>query len=134
MNGDTHLNSQGSEEVKIKEVQVDGFGVWKGLKVQELSEDITVFCGQNEAGKTTLMQFIRSMMFGFSPDRLDKYTPPVYGGLAGGTCDLVTATGTYEVQRHVDPNRHSDPIGDLTVIDGHDGAVDGTAKLSSVLS
>ena len=120
--------------MKIKELQVDGFGVWKGLKVQDLSEDITVFCGQNEAGKTTLMQFIRSMMFGFSPDRLGKYTPPVYGGLAGGTCDLVTPTGTYEVQRHVDPNRHSDPIGDLTVIDGHDGAVHGTAKLSSVLS
>jgi uncharacterized protein YhaN len=134
MIGDTHLNSQGSEEVKIKELQVDGFGVWKGLKVQGLSEDITVFCGQNEAGKTTLMQFIRSMMFGFSPDRLDKYTPPVYGGLAGGTCALVTPTGTYEVQRHVDPNRHSDPIGDLTVIDGHDGTVHGTAKLSSVLS
>lgn len=120
--------------MKIKELQVDGFGVWKGLKVDALSDDITVFCGQNEAGKTTLMKFIRSMMFGFSPDRLDKYTPPVYGGLAGGTCDLVTPTGTYEVQRHVDPNRHADPIGDLTVIDGHDGSVHGRAQLSSILS
>ena len=120
--------------MKIKDLQVDGFGVWKGLKVQGLSDDITVFCGQNEAGKTTLMQFIRSMMFGFSTDRLEKYTPPVYGGLAGGTCDLVTPTGNYEVQRHVDPNRHADPIGDLTVIDGHDGTVHGRAHLNSLLS
>ena len=120
--------------MKIKDLQVDGFGVWKGLKIDSLSDDITVFCGQNEAGKTTLMQFIRSMMFGFSPDRLDKYTPPVYGGLAGGNCDIVTPTGTFEVQRHVDPNRHSDPIGDLTVIDSHDGSVHGRAQLSSILS
>ena len=103
--------------MKIDNLNVDGFGVWKGLQVDGVSEHLTLFCGQNEAGKTTMMQYIRSMMFGFSPDRLNKYTPPVYGGLAGGSLDLLTPTGTYEVQRHVDPNRHSDPIGDLTVID-----------------
>ncbi len=120
--------------MKITDVQVDGFGVWKGLTVESLSNEITVFCGQNEAGKTTLMQFIRSMMFGFSPDRLGKYTPPVYGGLAGGSIDINTPTGVFEVQRHVDPNRHSDPIGDLAVTDTHDGSVHGRAQLSSLLS
>ena len=101
--------------MKITDLQVDGFGVWKGLTVESISDNITVFCGYNEAGKTTLMQFIRSMMFGFSQDRLTKYTPPVYGGLAGGALDVTTPTGVFEVQRHVDPNRHSDPIGDLAV-------------------
>ena len=52
--------------MKITDLQVDGFGVWKGLSVESISDEITVFCGENEAGKTTLMQFIRSMMFGFS--------------------------------------------------------------------
>ncbi len=120
--------------MKITDLQVDGFGVWKGLTVEGLSNEITVFCGYNEAGKTTLMQFVRSMMFGFSPDRLEKYTPPVYGGLAGGSLDMTTPTGVFEVQRHVDPNRHSDPIGDLAVTDGHDGSVHGRAHLSSLLS
>ena len=120
--------------MKITDVQVGGFGVWKGLSVDNISDEITVFCGYNEAGKTTLMQFIRSMMFGFSTERLNKYTPPVYGGLAGGSLDITTPTGVFEVQRHVDPNRHSDPIGDLTVIDGHDGSVHGRAHLSSLLS
>ena len=120
--------------MKITDLQVDGFGVWKGLTVESLSDEITVFCGYNEAGKTTLMQFVRSMMFGFSPDRLEKYTPPVYGGLAGGSLDMTTPTGVFEVQRHVDPNRHSDPIGDLAVTDGHDGSVHGRAHLSSLLS
>jgi uncharacterized protein YhaN len=120
--------------MKISDVQVDGFGVWKGLTVESLSDNMTIFCGYNEAGKTTLMQFIRSMMFGFSPDRLGKYTPPVYGGLAGGSMDIVTPTGTFEIQRHVDPNRHSDPIGDLAVTDSHDGSVHGRAHLSSLMS
>ena len=58
--------------MKITDLQVDGFGVWKGLVVEGLSDEITVFCGYNEAGKTTLMQFIRSMMFGFSPEPPSK--------------------------------------------------------------
>jgi uncharacterized protein YhaN len=120
--------------VKIKDIQVDGFGVWKGLTVESLSDEITVFCGQNEAGKTTLMQFIRSMIFGFSTDRLSKYNPPVYGGLTGGSIDVNTPVGNFEIQRHVDPNRHSDSIGDLAVTDGHDGSVHGRAHLSSLLS
>lgn len=120
--------------MKITDLQVDGFGVWKGLTVESISDDITVFHGYNEAGKTTMMQFIRSMMFGFSPERLSKYTPPVYGGLAGGSLDISTPTGIFEVQRHVDPNRHSDPIGDLAVTDSHDGSVHGRAHLSSLMS
>ena len=120
--------------MKITDVQVDGFGVWKGLTVESLSDNMTIFCGYNEAGKTTLMQFIRSMMFGFSPERLSKYTPPVYGGLAGGSIDISTPTGVFEIQRHVDPNRHSDPIGDLAVTDANDGSVHGRAHLSSLMS
>ena len=120
--------------MKITDLQVDGFGVWKGLTVESISDDITVFCGYNEAGKTTLMQFIRSMMFGFSPERIGKYTPPVYGGLAGGTLDMTTPTGIFEVQRHVDPNRQADPIGDLAVTDAHDGSVHGRAQLSTLMS
>lgn len=120
--------------MKITDLQVDGFGVWKGLTVEALSDDLTVFCGYNEAGKTTLMQFVRAMMFGFSQDRIEKYTPPVYGGLAGGSMDIVTGAGNFEVQRFVDPNRHADPIGDLAVTDAHDGSVHGRAHLSSLMS
>jgi uncharacterized protein YhaN len=129
-----HNHNSGEHAVKIDNLSVDGFGVWKGLQVDGVSEHLTLFCGQNEAGKTTMMQYIRSMMFGFSPERLNKYTPPVYGGLAGGSVDLLTPTGNYEVQRYVDPNRHSDPIGDLTVIDGNDGSVHGRAQLNALMS
>ncbi len=120
--------------MKISDLQVDGFGVWKGLTVDSLSDDVTVFYGQNEAGKTTLMQFIRSIMFGFSNDRRDKYVPPVYGGLAGGSAEIYSTLGSFEIQRHVDPNRINDVTGDLAVTDTNDGTVHGRAKLGNLLS
>lgn len=122
------------EAVKIQELEVDGFGVWKGLKADGLTRNVTVFYGQNEAGKTTLMQFVRSMLFGFSPDRREKYVPPVYGGLAGGTLTVTSGNSRFEIQRHVDPNRHADPVGDLTLIDEASGDVHGQVQLSNLLS
>ncbi len=120
--------------MRLTDVQIDGFGVWKGLHVESLGENMTVFYGQNEAGKTTLMQFMRSMMFGFASERRDKYVPPVYGGLAGGAVWVRAPQGHYEIQRHVDPNRHADAVGDLTVIDADKGDVYGSAQLASLLS
>jgi len=120
--------------VKITDFQIDSFGVWKGLTVDKLSDNMTLFCGYNEAGKTTMMQFCRAMMFGFSQERIEKYTPPVYGGLAGGLLEISSPEGAFEVQRFVDPNRHSDPIGDLTVTDLVDGTVHGRARLSNLMS
>lgn len=119
--------------MRVNDFEVDGFGVWKGLEVEHVSNELTVFCGYNEAGKTTLMQFVRSMLFGFSSSRLEKYSPPVYGGLAGGTVGLTTSCGSFEVQRHVDPNHCHDLVGDLVVIDSRDGAVHGHSKLQSLL-
>lgn len=119
--------------MKIKDFEVDGFGVWKGLKVEQVSNELTLFCGYNEAGKTTLMQFLRSIMFGFSSTRLEKYSPPIYGGLAGGAVGFSTSVGSFEVQRHVDSGRCQDPAGELVVIDGLDGAVHGQNKLQSFL-
>jgi uncharacterized protein YhaN len=120
--------------VRINDLQVDGFGVWKGLAVDRLSPDITVFYGQNEAGKTTLMQFVRSMLFGFAPERLEKYTPPVYGGVAGGSLFVKAPQGTFEIQRHVDPSRPADTIGDLSLVDTQDGDLHGNGQLTQLLS
>ena len=120
--------------MKITDFQIDSFGVWKGLSVDKLSDNMTLFCGYNEAGKTTMMQFCRAMMFGFSKERIEKYTPPVYGGLAGGILEISSPEGAFEIQRFIDPNRRSDSIGDLTVTDLADGTVHGRARLSNLMS
>ena len=55
--------------MKINALEIDGYGVWTGLEIERLSDGLSVLYGANEAGKTTLLQFIRSMLYGFSPAR-----------------------------------------------------------------
>ena len=53
--------------MKITELQVERFGVWSDLNLQLNTGGTSVFYGPNEAGKSTLMRFIRAMLFGFRP-------------------------------------------------------------------
>jgi uncharacterized protein YhaN len=85
--------------MKITTVQIDGFGVWSDLRIERLSESLNVFYGPNEAGKTTLLQFIRSVLYGFSPGR-QRYLPPLHGGRAGGTLDVASPHGHFQISRH----------------------------------
>ena len=85
--------------MKITDARIDGFGVWNAMSVDGLSETITLFYGPNEAGKTTLMQFVRAVLYGFSPDRQKLYFPPVYGGEPGGILRVQNHTGEFVVER-----------------------------------
>jgi uncharacterized protein YhaN len=53
--------------MKITELQVERFGVWSDLTLPLTPGSTSVFYGPNEAGKSTLMRFIRAMLFGFRP-------------------------------------------------------------------
>lgn len=56
--------------MKITSLDIERFGIWSGLHVRKLSEGLNVFYGPNEAGKTTLMQFVRAMLYGFDGERM----------------------------------------------------------------
>ncbi|NNE01004.1 MAG: AAA family ATPase [Pirellulaceae bacterium] len=117
--------------MKVKDIHIDGFGVWSGLSVDALPEGMTLFYGPNEAGKTTLMQFIRSMLYGFTDERREKYLPPVYGGTPGGAIRVTGPGGGYQIRRHhqlTDKNS----TGQLTVT-GPDGLSQGQHRLSMLL-
>ncbi len=45
--------------MKLIDAHIDGFGVWSDLSLADLSPQCTVFYGPNEAGKTTLLEFLR---------------------------------------------------------------------------
>jgi uncharacterized protein YhaN len=77
----------------IRELQVDGYGALHGLKL-ELEASVTVLYGRNEAGKSTLLRFIRSMLYGF-PTRKDPVErgEPVFGGRHGGRLMLSDKSG-----------------------------------------
>ena len=86
--------------MRILSAHIDGFGVWSGLKLESLHDRIAVFYGPNEAGKTTLLEFVRTVLYGFSRDRTRRYLPPVRGGQPGGSLQVLGPGGRFTVSRH----------------------------------
>jgi len=85
--------------VKITAWDIDRFGLWKELSASGLSDGLTVFYGPNEAGKTTLMQFVRAMLYGFGGERR-RYVGgpfPVFGNPAGDHAQpLIAGSGSFD--------------------------------------
>ncbi len=76
--------------MQISGWSIDGFGVFAGSEVRDVPGGLVVFHGPNEAGKSTLMAFIRGMLFGFPTGNVRelKYSP-MRGGRHGGRLFLV---------------------------------------------
>ncbi|MBA2939895.1 AAA family ATPase [Paenibacillus sp. CGMCC 1.16610] len=79
--------------MKIVSIQVDGFG---SLRQRQLDTDspLALFYGANEAGKSTLMGFVRAVLFGFPTrqNRSERYEP-LGGGAHGGALTLQDEQG-----------------------------------------
>jgi len=86
----------------IKDLHIDGFGVWSDLELTDLDAGLTLFYGENETGKTTLLEFVRSVLYGFNDERRSKYLPPMRGGLGGGTLGVETHAGKFRVRRRAE--------------------------------
>ena len=103
--------------MKIKTIDIDGFGVWNGLKIEDLTDNTTVVYGPNEAGKTTLMQFVRAVLYGYTPERRKKYLPPVNGGKPGGRLLLADSVGQFLAHRTASIMDVPEDTGPLTIVD-----------------
>ena len=80
--------------MRIRDLRIDGFGRFANLELGPFDQPVTVFHGPNEAGKSTLLEFIRRVLFGF-PDgrsRLNPY-PPLAGGRHGGRITILSDGG-----------------------------------------
>ncbi|MCA9050704.1 MAG: AAA family ATPase, partial [Planctomycetaceae bacterium] len=53
--------------MKITEIDIDRFRIWRSLLLKLNPAGLNVIYGPNEAGKTTLMRFVRSILYGFEP-------------------------------------------------------------------
>jgi len=100
--------------MKITDLKIDGFGVWHDLSLRGMSPELTVFYGPNEAGKSTLMQFMRSILYGVTPTRRERYLPPVVGGRPGGWLKVQTDNGPLTISRYAD--RGPADVGKVTII------------------
>ena len=77
--------------MQIREIHIDGFGIFNDSHFSGLTSGINVLYGCNEFGKSTLLSFIRRILFGFprTSSKVNPY-PALNGGTYGGriVCEL----------------------------------------------
>ena len=106
--------------MRLTAIHIDGFGIFHDFDVERLSPGLNVFLGDNESGKTTLLAFLRTILFGFPPgQRRENLYPPLKGGRHGGRLILLGQEGEeYAVTRH--QGRKRGPV-TVTLPDGSQG-------------
>jgi len=87
--------------MRIERIEIDGFGRFHEAR-WPFDAGLTVLVGANEAGKTTLLNALRALLFGFEATRDGRtWYPPLRGGRRGGRLVLQTAAGErWTVERH----------------------------------
>ncbi len=99
----------------FKRFYIDGFGVWCNQTFDSLDPGLNIFVADNEGGKTTLMNFVRAMLYGFRSSR-SRHGPryePLRGGKHGGYLEIHDDGKTFRITRTEDG---SSP-GDLQITD-----------------
>ncbi|MBI4305341.1 MAG: AAA family ATPase, partial [Chloroflexi bacterium] len=90
--------------MRIQKVQIEGFGPLYKREVGPLSPRVNVITGPNEAGKSALRAFIRTVLLGFPragsiEDRAFGY-PAVDGVAHGGSIEFLDSEGrTFLIER-----------------------------------
>lgn len=77
----------------IQSFHIDGFGIFADVQVDNLPPGLTVFLGENEAGKSTCLEFLRTMLVGYPNARSKdarRIPPSLRGGRPGGSLHLVS--------------------------------------------
>ncbi len=86
--------------MRLEEFHLEGFGHFHQHTVGPLDRNVTVLYGPNEAGKSTLLAFVRAVLFGFPQRGRNQYYPPLAGGRHGGRIRFVDDNGArYTLER-----------------------------------
>jgi len=75
--------------MRMAEFYIDGFGRFADLSFADIPPGLTVIRGDNEAGKSTLLAFLRSILFGLPGRNQKDFYPPLEGGRKGGRIILL---------------------------------------------
>ena len=78
--------------MRLEKLYLDGFGHFHKYTIDDISDNVTVFYGPNEAGKSTLLAFIRGVLFEF-PRSVASHYPPLSGGKYGGRITVSDSAG-----------------------------------------
>jgi len=98
--------------MRLEKLQIQGFGRLEHKEI-ELKGPVTVLYGPNEAGKSTLLGFVRAMLFGI-PSRTYgamRYEP-LRGGAHGGMLTLRDSEGSlWTIERYARSREGASPAG-----------------------
>ncbi len=72
--------------MRMKILEIENFGVHSGQRFEFSSSGLQLVYGANEAGKTTLLQLVRSLLFGFP--HVSEYATMVDGRQVAASCLL----------------------------------------------
>lgn len=81
--------------MKIERIEIDGFGCHKDLSLS-FREDFNLLCGKNESGKSTVLAFIETILYGFEEDDRNFWRP-WNGSPFGGTLTFTEQNVSYKV-------------------------------------
>lgn len=80
---------------------IEGYGLFADYPVSGLSPGLNIFFGANEAGKSTLLEFLREMLFGIELSRNKPKRYPARPGLRhGGRLFVETEDGPAVIERY----------------------------------
>lgn len=124
--------------MKISDIHIDGFGIWHDRTWEALSPGVNVFCGPNEAGKTTLMSFVRSVLFGFERRSHPRRYEPISGGNHGGFLDIAVQGQEWRIRRQGGRHVRGSVAVELLGLPGDagprpDGGTDAESQLEQLL-
>jgi uncharacterized protein YhaN len=114
--------------MRIERLIIDGFGHFAGEELGPFEKNVVVFQGANEAGKSTLLAFIQTVLFGFGrrPGLTD--VPALSGGDHGGRIVAVDHDG-----RNITVERHAGPHGGRLRLWMPDGTTGGHDELNRLI-
>jgi uncharacterized protein YhaN len=103
--------------MKITDIQIEQFGVWNDLRLPLAEPTLTSVYGPNEAGKSTLMRFVRGILFGFRNTDERSAGPEGKYRRCAGTLRVDCKGIQYEIRRESLPGTR----GRLTINGGEQG-------------
>ena len=97
--------------MKIKRLEISGFGKFHDRNI-EVGDGINVFAGENEAGKTTIYAFLKSMLFDIergrgraaAGDMFHRYEPWDKPWQYGGMIQFESGGRTFQIERDFTKN------------------------------
>ncbi|MGV7220849.1 MAG: ATP-binding protein [Nitrospinales bacterium] len=80
--------------MQIRTLHIDGFGKFFNRNISGFESGLNIVYGENESGKTTVLEFIRRVLFGFNVKKIGgikNIYPPLLGGIYGGQISCLTS-------------------------------------------